>query len=47
MNRTQQNAEPDREKYAVLRKCRCRLESLEAGRLAQEAAIRGRATATN
>lgn len=39
MNRTQQNAEPDREKYAVLRKCRCRLDSLEAGRLPQALCI--------
>ena len=32
---TQQIAEPDRENYAVLRKGLCRLESSEAGRLAQ------------
>ena len=31
--------EPDRENFAVLRKCYCRLESMEAGRLAQPFAI--------
>ncbi len=28
--------EPDRENYAVLRKCLCRLETMVAGRLAQD-----------
>jgi hypothetical protein len=36
----EQVAEPNRENYAVLRKDLCRLESLEAGRLAQNVSHR-------
>ena len=33
---TEQTAEPDRENYAVFRKCLCRPENNVAGRLAQD-----------
>jgi hypothetical protein len=33
---TEQSAEPERKNYVVLRKIQCRLERLEADRLAQD-----------